>query len=393
LLAPIGEPTVWPHALYERQIGGDRVSQPALRLGFLHLGPARQGIARYSRLLAAEARGSAEVAVRTVELSGAWRRDRRLLAQAAQDLSGTDVVHVQYSDLGFRSVWGSGWRKLSNVSSFLGQLRTPFVATLHDLSPSRRHGLSPDSIALQRLARAARVCLVSSDEEHVRLRQTVPRARVETIPHFVEERALPDRAADKRALGLGDARVVTLLGFIHTRKGYRLLLDSVPQLPSDVVVLLAGEPIGAAAAALGDAGQYGERVRITGYLPEPELDWYLAATDLAVCPFLHMSASGSLATWISTGRPILASALPQIAEYNEIAPGAISTFTPYTPSALASRVSELLQRDPSERAKAVIRLGNTLRLPSVFSKHLDVYTRCAHRNGPARRPLAAATSW
>jgi len=166
----------------------------------------------------------------------------------------------------------------------------------------------------------------------------------------------------------------------------------MPLLPPDVVVMLAGEPVveGAAARELHDlTSRHGDRVRVTGYLPEPELETYLAATDLAVCPFVDMSGSGSLSTWISAGRPILASDLPQIAEYNEVAPGAISTFAPYTPTALASRVSELLQADAGERTQAVARLADVLKIPRMFERHVDVYSACSgHREEASRRLVA-----
>ena len=66
------------------------------------------------------------------------------------------------------------------------------------------------------------------------------------------------------------------------------------------------------------------------------------ASHLAGCPFEMLSASGSLSTGVSLGRPILASDLPQIAEYNRIEPGAIKTFQPYTSEALAAAITHQL---------------------------------------------------
>jgi glycosyltransferase involved in cell wall biosynthesis len=86
-----------------------------------------------------------------------------------------------------------------------------------------------------------------------------------------------------------------------------------------------------------------DRLTVTGYLPDEEYLSRLMSADLAVCAFEpHKSASGSLSTLIAVGWPILASETPLIAAYNAISPGAISTFSPFTPEALARAVRELL---------------------------------------------------
>lgn len=371
-----------------------------LRLGYLHLGPPANGIARYGRMLAGEARRrpSVDVLEYTMELTGGWREDCVSLADAGRYLAGADVIHAQYSHLPEASVWGPGWRRPVHLDAFLRHVRRPLVVTAHDTYPPEfgwRRRFPSRALALRQIARAAHLWLVSSAEERRRLLEWMPRASVDVIPHFVEERAaLADRAATKRDLGLSGARVVTLLGFIHVRKGYRLLLEAVPYLPQDVVVVLAGEPIGAVGRELHDfRQQHGDRVRMTGYLSEHELETYLAATDLAVCPFQDMSASGSLATWLSAGRPVLASDLPQIAEFNRIEPEAISTFAPYTATVLAARIAALLHSGTADRTSGVLRLGERLSLRRVFGQHLPVYLTCAGRGDEIseREPLQPAT--
>ena len=85
-----------------------------------------------------------------------------------------------------------------------------------------------------------------------------------------------------------------------------------------------------------------DRVRFLGYLPEDELESVLAATDVALCPFERMSASGALATWFSAGRPIVASDLAPFRELKAMQPGALHIFRPYE----AERAGALHQRHP-----------------------------------------------
>jgi glycosyltransferase involved in cell wall biosynthesis len=233
---------------------------------------------------------------------------------------------------------------------------------------------------------------VCSEEERRRIQTFVPGAVVRVIPHFVESRSLSTaRPTAKEALGLGGQRVVTLLGYVHPRKGHELLIDALSRLPADVTVVFAGTTeavhlpymthLREKAAAAGLAG----RVRITGFLPEPELETYLAATDLAVCPFTTVAASSSVATWLSAGTPILAADLPLISEYNLLEPGAIRTFSPYTANALAEAACQLLAAAAVHDLRPGQRLRARLCMDSVLQQHIEAYRdvakKCARGRG------------
>ncbi len=114
-----------------------------------------------------------------------------------------------------------------------------------------------------------------------------------------------------------------------------------------------------------------DRVRITGYLAEKELEYYLVATDIPVCPYKVCYASGSLSSWLSAGRLVLASALPQFQEYNRIEPGTIRTFSPYTPMALAHAIQAMLALSSPGVNDMVLRLRDQLAIQVIFDKHLQ----------------------
>jgi glycosyltransferase involved in cell wall biosynthesis len=115
-------------------------------------------------------------------------------------------------------------------------------------------------------------------------------------------------------------------------------------------------------------------------LPEQQLEQYLMATDVAVCPFRSLSASGSLSTWISTARPIVATDLPQIAEYNAVAPGAIAIFRPHSPEALAGAVRAVLQDGGDAQCEALRRVREQLLLPAIAGRHVTIYREVANGN-------------
>lgn len=365
-----------------------------MKIGYLHIGPQRGGVRRYGRLIAQAAKCRSDVTVVEYEVTSTGDSSVPLgeLRSAAAVLSEAEVVHFQYN----KQVWGGDRRHLGRLSTFVDHCQSRLVVTLHDVyrpnvfgqgyfrfrTLRRQIGLALDSsrIGTHRLGRMAGALVVHSHEEASRLAALERRRCLHVIPHFVEQRSPATDASEARiALGLQHKKVITLLGFVVTRKGHRLLLDAVPLLPDDVTVVFAGDaPAGGEAFAddlrnLIDRRSLGERVRLTGYLTEQALEQYLLATDLAVCPFERLSASGSIATWISVAKPILACDLPQMREYNEMEPGAIHTFKPRTVDALARAIADLLPACREGPDPVVARLCDRLSMSKILEKYLDVY--------------------
>lgn len=369
-----------------------------MKLGYLHIGPPEHGIRRYGQFLAAEARRRPDLTVieADVVLTEDWRRNRAILVNAARQLSAAEVIHFQHNKL----LWGNKGRlQLYYLWVFMRSCSCPLVVTFHDVYLQRRH-LTGNSIidyaqnmyglgalALRWMLSQVQQTLVCTEEEARRLDQFVgsrkiaDRSKIRVVPHFVEERTVTvSLASARRALGLEGVRTVTLLGWIFPRKGHQLVVEAILELPPDVKVIFAGRPSDTsrwfAEEILMLAKTMGveERLRITGYLSEEELERYLVATDLAICPFKNCSASGSLSTWISVAHPtILAFDLPQINEYNRLEPGAIKTFQPYTPAALAQAIRQLLPTCGESYAPAVERLRQRLSMPAIFDEHLSHY--------------------
>ncbi len=401
-----------------------------MTIGFLHVGPEQHGVARYGRMLAQAARDHLDVDVveAAIDLRETQVAPTDRLDAAVRKLSSADVVHLQYNE----RVWGNA-EATAHIRAVFNVCDAPIVATLHDVregygwrgigrrtwaqrtadvptlvapegnAPSgdadRSTGLWAslqragryvwkewqNTRATQHLARRAAQILVCTHEEARRLQKIAAADVLTVIPHFVEDRSLditPDDA--KSAIGLAGRRVCTVLGFIHRAKGHALVIEAMPHGPEDMQVVFAGRPaVGSddfahqleqRAAQLGVA----DRLRITGYLDEVTLDHYLAATDLALCPFEEVSASGSLSTWIAAERPILASEQPQIAEYNAMAAGAIATFAPYKPKACAAAARAQLRGTTDAGGQAArAQLREKLSLLRIIQEHAVTYRAAA----------------
>lgn len=361
-----------------------------LRVGYLQVGRERSGLRRYGAILAAEAAGRPDVEVIESDIGGRHASWGQLRA-AARRLAGADVVHLQWK----LADWDPRIGGIPRLEIVRRSLRRPLVVTLHDVFAPRGRlagRLGPTALGLRHLGHAAASLVVHADDERRRLDGLVPAAKVEVIPHFVEVRpGLPDRTAAREALGVGDQRVLTLLGYITKRRGHRLVIDALAQLPADVTAIFVGstiegrdhvaEELARHAADIGVA----DRVRFLGYLPEDELEQVLAATDVALCPFRAMSASGALATWISAGRPIVVSDLAPFRELGALAPGALHAFTPYAPGPLATCIRSTLELAAGSTIEGhdprVDALARRLATPHIVDRYLGLYLAAAGRHG------------
>ncbi|WP_180953287.1 glycosyltransferase [Brevibacterium ihuae] len=146
------------------------------------------------------------------------------------------------------------------------------------------------------------------------------------IPLPIEDpRSQPPAAAGReegsgQVDGTGNETVPTvgLLGFVYPGKGYERVIEAVP---SGVRV----RALGAVAAGHDDyaaqlsalAAERGVDFEVTGYVPDSELAAALDAITVPVCPHRHVSASGSLNTWIARNRRVVVADGPYMREVAE----------------------------------------------------------------------------
>lgn len=390
-----------------------------MKIGYLHLISATQsnsGVTRYGRLIGTVARqqSNLEILEIEVELTKNLGENFKILSQAAKNLSQADVIHIQFN----KHTWGERWGQFQHIKAFINNCHAPVVITIHDVFPivyppygffeagkKRAEKLNfkklplnkririiggylwnnylPDTYTVRWLFKRVKLIITCTETEAQRLApHYTDSSKLVNIPHFVEERNINITPKEARSiLGLEKFKVVTLQGFIFGSKGHKLLIEAMPELPENIKVIFAGGAVAGEESLLESLIELAEkkgvadRLLVTGYLSEKDLETYLMASHLAVCPFEIISASSSLSTWISLASPILASDLPQIAEYNKIEPGAIKTFQPYTAEAFAEAIKqELSMIETDEKPNnLLISLREKLSMSNIFNQHLKVY--------------------
>ena len=195
---------------------------------------------------------------------------------------------------------------------------------------------------------------------------TLDPARVVHVPHPSYDGAyapLPPSDEARAALDIapGDAAVVAgLIGSLADRKGGLLLLDAMARVPAtlpdgrELRLLIAGMPSGRRSEelirrAIGDP----RVVARFGFVPDEELPALLAAIDVAVVPYAQYLNSGWLHLALTAGHPAIAPAGGTPEEI--VLPGALLTFAPQDPAALAAvleRSGDLTTRAARAAARA-----------------------------------------
>jgi glycosyltransferase involved in cell wall biosynthesis len=282
----------------------------------------RCGIADYSHHLVDALRSRTEVEV----VHATMRPSPRAVYQAmGTGLRAGDVAHVQhaYSFFGGMHPLRSGWRSVADTPG------PPIVLTAHelDLRATGAYRLPPavERAYKRRFNRATflhprvRRWMVHAGELRdalLDLGAPEPRVHYRPLPVSPPPRGPVLTAEMRSRLKLEGRRALVILGFLARRKGYDLALEALRRLPEEYVLVAAGgeheaDRTGTEQWIRGLARELGvmDRLRITGYLSEPELEQVTALADVVLAPFHEMSASASLHFALARGKAVVASDL------------------------------------------------------------------------------------
>ena len=326
--------------------GGKR-SAPVPRRwpAYVVAGPERHGVVRHA-LRTVEALHRIGVDVPLVRLDDA----AHLRAWAAEGHGSGGPVHLDVTDALFAPTAAAA------ADLLLEHLPPRTTLTLHDVpQPAEGAGrYARRSAAYARLARFAAGTVVSSGHELALLQDLdpgglEPAGPTAVVPLPVEDRragaalaagAAPSGAGDGPAGGEaveGLAEDVVLLGFLYPGKGHAEAIDALAWLrhrgvpAPDRVTALGAVAAGHEGLVTGledRAREAGLRFRVTGFVPDGELDPALLAAGVPLAAHHNVSASGSLAAWMSVGRRPVVPAGRYTREMERLRPGTLHLVDP-----------------------------------------------------------------
>lgn len=283
------------------------------RFGHLVVGPRTHGVVRYAASVHA---ASATTLGRHVVAFADTPR-----AQVLDELSDCELVHVHVSDRLFGRTPASAADELRAMVRRLGR---PVSVTLHDL-PQTSDGQAMESrIEFYRdVAGHAAGLVVSSMHEAALFREHISREiEPEVIPLMIEEHA---RTPSVSAV---DTPTVGVLGFLYPGKGHIEVVNAMAGLPADVGFVVLGAPSPGHNYLVDElrsvAEQYSRSFEITGFLDDDHLHRRAAGITVPVAYHRHISASGSINTWIALGRAPLVPRGVYTDELDSRSPGALN---------------------------------------------------------------------
>ena len=263
------------------------------------------------------------------------------------------VVHIQHE---FSLFDGAAPYKCQ-AASFYDALTVPVVLTVHELLIENGHALK--RIALKNANRVSflhsgiKQWIVHTSSDRDKLVAIGASAeRVHIIPVPVPEAHTLDRS---NVQGLTDRynlagrRVVTLFGFISRKKAHADAVEAMQHLPEDTVLIIAGgqhpqdntDYVPSVRRRIEELG-LSNRVIITGFLDDKDVDAIMAVSGAALAPFHSCSGSASVAHLLASGVPVVASDIEPFAEICRDTPAALTLFPVGDVVSLAAAVDRLL---------------------------------------------------
>lgn len=173
------------------------------------------------------------------------------------------------------------------------------AVTLHDVpQPGEGDARLARRVAVYReLAGAADLVVVSSEHERAGMRRAGADAG-HVLPLPIDARLIPAAPETDATVGV--------LGWIHPGKGHADVADALATLgrPATLVALggVARGHEGLDVEFADHCARQGVGWRCTGYLHDMEQLRGASRVAVPVCPHRHVSASGSMGSWLSAGR-------------------------------------------------------------------------------------------
>ncbi len=321
-----------------------RSEYPSLRMTLLTTGAGE-------RVLAAD--GFGELAELRALPAEEYRRVRRQLAeqvlvQVHARRTGADLLHSLAST---------------------GPIRTPrlrSVVTLHDVTfmHTPTFGRVTTWGMTQVVRRAANdadslIAVSSAARDEICSTLGIDPSRFTVVPHGVGDVPRAEPAAEpqlRQRLGLpGGGRIVLCVAAVRPHKNQELLVRTLPRLPDDVTLVLAGrhEPYADRVRDVASELGVADRLRLTGYLSDGELERLWSLADCAAFPTRAEGFGLPVLEAMARGVPVACSDIPVLREVGGDVP---EYFDPSDPEAAAAAITAVLS-DPGSGARGTERAG------------------------------------
>ncbi len=175
--------------------------------------------------------------------------------------------------------------------------------------------------------------------------------KITKIPFGVLEADILDQNESKKRLGFQDKQIITIFGFISENKGHDLVIDIMPRLDDNTILLVAG---GARNQEQQKHYNYlkdkvkqmklEDCVVFLDFVKDDDIPIVASATDLFIYPYTWIAASAALNQALSYKKPTLTSDLDYFKGIKEEF-GCIELFKKNNKENLFNKITEILDDD------------------------------------------------
>jgi len=280
-----------------------------------------------------------------------------------------------------------------------------FVWTVHNLFPHEVKPSRKQAWLRKKLATSSEL-IVHCEFAGKRVRETWGKKEgIHLIPHGNYIGFYPhsvSREEARRKLGLADDALVYLaFGALRRYKGIPELIHSFQKFHHSVrtrpippeawhggvgnpmpLLLIAGKPLRRRVQQDIEKSARGKDfVRLhLEYIPDPEVQYFLAASDFIVLPYQNILTSGIAILAMSFGKPIIAPRLGCLPEILQEKTGLL--YDPQSPDPLLKALEVSLRLDRHEAGKNSYKLAQRLSWEKIADKHLEVYQLVKRKTTP-----------
>nr|WP_255182800.1 hypothetical protein [Rhodococcus sp. 15-649-1-2] len=284
------------------------------QIGHVLVGPPAHGVVEYG---ASVARELGEPTHRAVRLDGPESELPAWIGECS-------LVHLHVTD----RLFGDRVSAAPNYAALCARLPARHSVTVHDVpQPSDGSGFETRVRFYRTVIDQAAGVIVSSGHEASLLREFTDASVDPQVIPLMMPRPRAEPAGPEGMEGGSSGACVAVLGFLYPGKGHIETLRAMADLPRSVGFVALGTASPGHEDLIDQlrctAAEAGRPCEITGFLPELDMYRRLAAATVPVAFHRHLSASGSINTWIAARRRPLVPRNAYTEELDKRSPGVV----------------------------------------------------------------------
>lgn len=290
-----------------------------IKINFITSWNIECGIAETSKFLVNELEKHGDIQNNICPVKKSGTKNPFYYIKLLKNVGENQITHIQYhSDLFSPFIPGFSLCYFPMVIFLLKFWRkNKIITTVHEIDPNSML----DKLNIKFLSLSSKLIAHNRNSINSMEKNGIKKEKLFLIPLGTSESKIMDKTFCKNKLGIADKKILTIFGFISLNKGHDLIIDILPELDEDCILIIVGTSSNReqieyrhllkdkiASAGLQD------RVKFLGFVDEKKLPVVANATDIFLYPYRWIIASAALNTAISYQIPTITSDLDYFKE-------------------------------------------------------------------------------